>query len=462
MASQIRNVFISHKHGDDEALRDLKELLERHGIGWRDYSGAIDDPNHAYDEDYIKHYILAPRIRETGCLVVYVAGDARQSDWADWEIDYARQHGKRTVGVRVAGGPDRDFLNEIGRRLDAVVDWSGWKVISAITDKTSDVVGEQVPTKGIWQDRSPESRIYLDEYQQQSSSTDRQPVYEPVDPNAPSMLVPLLGMVGELGEFLSEYKKWLRDGDAYQLFPERAKEELGDLLWYLSNTATKFGLSLEDVARYNLDKTANRWAPQQEKVKCRRLLDEDFPLTERLPRQMDVTINEGGSNKVRMFIAGKQVGDDLRDNRYEDDGYRFHDVFHLTYASVLGWSPILRALLRRKRRSNPAVDEVEDGGRARVIEEGIAAMVFSYAERRNFLEGAEGVNYELLRTIKDMTSHLEVSCRTAGDWERAILEGFQLWRKVRTLGQANLHADLELGTIELVIPSTEVDGPSSL
>ena len=68
--------------------------------------------------------------------------------------------------------------------------------------------------------------------------------------------------------------------------------------------------------------------------------------------------------------------------------------------------------MRRKRKSDPRVDEVEDGGRAIVIEEGISAMVFSYAERRNFLEGAEGVNYDLLRTIKDMTSHLEVSART--------------------------------------------------
>ena len=102
-----------------------------------------------------------------------------------------------------------------------------------------------------------------------------------------------------------------------------------------------------------------------------------------------------------------------------------------------------------KRKSDPKIDEVEDGGRAIVIEEGIAAMVFSYAERRNFLEGAEGVNYELLRTIKDMTSHLEVSCRTEGDWERAIMTGFRIWRQVRAKGKGHLMADLEKGTVEL-------------
>ena len=77
-------------------------------------------------------------------------------------------------------------------------------------------------------------------------------------------------------------------------------------------------------------------------------------------------------------------------------------------------------------------------------------MVFSYAEGRSFLEGGEGVNYELLRTIKDMTSHLEVSCRTEGDWERAIMEGFSLWRQVKAKGKGFLYADLEERTIKLV------------
>ena len=252
------------------------------------------------------------------------------------------------------------------------------------------------------------------------------------------------------GSCLGEHKKWLRDGDSYKLFPDRVKEELGDLLWYLSNVATKHGLSLEDVATYNLSKSQRRWHLAANGGRRQRLFDEGFPEAERFPRQMDVSINSEGPSRIVTLINGKRFGDPLRDNRYEDDGYRFHDIFHLSYASVLGWSPTLRALLRRKRKSDPRVDEVEDGGRAIVIEEGIAAMVFSYAERRNFLEGAEGLNYDLLRTIKDMTSHLEVSCRTEGDWERAIMTGFQLWRQVRAKGKGQIRADLEKGTVELV------------
>ena len=289
----------------------------------------------------------------------------------------------------------------------------------------------------------------LNEYQRRASQTDQQPHTMSFEDKPRSILVPLLGLAGEVGELLGEYKKWLRDGDSYKLFPDRVKEELGDLLWYLSNVATKHDLMLDDIAAHNLTKTQRRWNSNNVSENPPRLFDEDFPETERFPRKLFVSIDSDGHNKSVTHINGRRFGDYLSDNRYEDDGYRFHDIFHLSYAAILGWSPTVRALLRRKRKSDPRVDEVEDGGRAMVIEEGISAMVFSYAERRNFLEGVEGINYEVLRTIKEMTSHLEVSSRTEGDWERAILRSFDLWRHVRAGGKGEIRADLEKGTIEL-------------
>ena len=289
----------------------------------------------------------------------------------------------------------------------------------------------------------------LNEYQRLANQTDQQPETGTFEADPRSILVPLLGLAGEVGELLGEHKKRLRDGDSYKLFPDRVKEELGDLLWYLSNVATKHGLSLEEVATYNLGKIQRRWQPAATGAGLGRLFDEDFPEAERLPRRMDISIG-GDSGRAITTVNGVKLGSQLRDNRYEDDGYRYHDIFHLSYASVLGWSPTVRALLRRKRKSDPKVDEVEDGGRAIVIEEGIAGMVFSYAERRNYLEGAEGVDYDVLRTVKDMTSHLEVSRCTEGDWERAIMTGFQVWRQVRTNGGGRLWVDLERGTIELI------------
>lgn len=295
----------------------------------------------------------------------------------------------------------------------------------------------------------------LDEYQRQTARTDQLPrKVGPVDPQNSEILVPLLGLAGEVGEVVSEYKKYLRDGASHEKFPERIREELGDLLWYLSNLADKFGLSLSEVAETNLVKTRDRFQavlPDQMSLALpRSAFDEGFPDTERLPRQMTVELRtieaERGTTTIG-FLNGSQLGDPVRDNRYEDDGYRFHDVFHLAYASVLGWSPIVRSLLKHKRKSAPLVDDVEDGGRAAVIEEGIAAMVFSHAEHHSFFEGAQTLDYNLLRTIKTMTAHLEVRRRSTGEWAAAIRQGFDAWRLIKATGGGTVICDLDAGTI---------------
>jgi hypothetical protein len=48
-----------------------------------------------------------------------------------------------------------------------------------------------------------------------------------------------------------------------------------------------------------------------------------------------------------------------------------------------------------------------------------------------------------LRTIKDMTSHLEVSQCTTGEWEKAILQGFELWRAVVAERGGRIAVDLD-------------------
>jgi hypothetical protein len=46
---------------------------------------------------------------------------------------------------------------------------------------------------------------------------------------------------------------------------------------------------------------------------------------------------------------GVALGDPLTDAAHVADYYRLHDVFHLSYATLLDWSPVTRALLQRKR-----------------------------------------------------------------------------------------------------------------
>jgi NTP pyrophosphatase (non-canonical NTP hydrolase) len=287
------------------------------------------------------------------------------------------------------------------------------------------------------------------DYQTKAASTHQVPGTERDDR---ALMVPLLGLAGETGTLLTEYKKWLREGSAYQIFKERIAEDLGDILWYVANIASKEGLDLEAIARENLKKLQSRWLPSDEGESCfLRQFDEQFPPKEQFPRTFRIEIAEvkaGTATKVQMTMNGKPLGDGLTDNAYDEDGYRYHDIFHLAYAAVLGWSPVIRKLMERKRRSDPKVDEVEDGGRAGAIEEGISALVFDYAKDHSFLENVDHVDYGILRTIKQLTRHVEVAERSEFQWEDAILKGFSVWRKFQHYRRGVIIGDLKQRTIE--------------
>lgn len=250
-----------------------------------------------------------------------------------------------------------------------------------------------------------------------------------------SIADPLLGVVSGAGSLSGEYKKFLRDGLGHQLFTEKVAEELGDILWYLAVFANKLGLDLNLIAEQNLEKCRNRWGwlRTQECSLVVSNFDSGFSQKERIPRKFEVEINEFIENdvaSVSTFLNGKQVGNDLTDNAYKNDGYRFHDVFHLSYAAVLGWSPVVRKMLSCKRKSHSQIDEVEDGGRAIAAEEAIALLVFQYAKEHNFLEGISVLDCDLLKKIRKLTSGLEVFQCSPYDWEKAIFAGYSVWRQV--------------------------------
>ena len=132
MANNTKNVFISHIHEDDDGLGKLKDLLKSHGMTARDYSITSDNPNNAHSEDYIKSEILAPRIRQSSTLVVYISPETRGSPWVDWEIEYAQKHNKRIVGVWAYGERGCDVPDALRDYADAVVGWTGDRIIDAI------------------------------------------------------------------------------------------------------------------------------------------------------------------------------------------------------------------------------------------------------------------------------------------------------------------------------------------
>lgn len=75
-------------------------------------------------------------------------------------------------------------------------------------------------------------------------------------PDEHSVTYPLLGLVGEVGEFSNKWKKTIRDNRELDL--DDAKRELGDILWYLAQTTADLNFDLNAIAWSNLEKLADR------------------------------------------------------------------------------------------------------------------------------------------------------------------------------------------------------------
>jgi len=138
MADDIKNVFISHVHEDDDGLAKLKDLIKKGGLTVRDSSINSSNPNEAKDPDYIKSEKLAPQIQWAGTLLVYITPKTKDSEWVNWEIEYAQKLGKRIVGVYAHGENDCDIPEALEKYADDVRGWQSGGIVDAITGETNE------------------------------------------------------------------------------------------------------------------------------------------------------------------------------------------------------------------------------------------------------------------------------------------------------------------------------------
>lgn len=185
---------------------------------------------------------------------------------------------------------------------------------------------------------------------------------------------------------------------------------------------------LQSVTETNVDKVKGRFIdPDTASLPT---FDDSFPEEERIPQHFEIKVVQRKSGQCHLQWNGVFIGDPLLDNIAEPDGYRFHDVFHLAYASILHWSPTFRSLIKQKRKSSATIDESQDGGRAIVVEEGLTAWIFSRAKQLNFFEGQDSVSFDMLKTIQQFVRGYEVEKCPLSLWEKAILEGYRVFRQV--------------------------------
>jgi NTP pyrophosphatase (non-canonical NTP hydrolase) len=305
-------------------------------------------------------------------------------------------------------------------------------------------------------------QMELSTYQAAAGKTDKLAADKKI-----AIQVAALGIVGEAGSIASVVKKYLRDGVSYDSYRNFLTEELGDVLWYVANLARLLDLDLDKIAEENL-RRANDQHGDSPLTDSTPALDAAYEAHERFPRQMRLLFEEAkrgdGEPLVSVKIlsaepyafasgvakdqkSGKPIGfalgNPLTDNSRGESNYRYHDCIHIAFMTVLGWSPVMRELLRIKRKSAPMVDEVEDGARAKDIEEGISAYLFSRAPELTHFDDARKVDGDTLAIVARITAGLEVSAHPRWRWREAIALGFRLWHDVKSNHGGYVTVDLD-------------------
>jgi len=89
-------------------------------------------------------------------------------------------------------------------------------------------------------------------------------------------MVHAMGLAGEAGEIIDLLKKHLGHGQPLDI--EKAKKELGDVLWYVGALAADLGLSLSEVAEANKAKLRARYPAGFTVAAAEARADEGLPL----------------------------------------------------------------------------------------------------------------------------------------------------------------------------------------
>ncbi|MGB3456526.1 MAG: hypothetical protein WBA35_09215 [Litorimonas sp.] len=254
----------------------------------------------------------------------------------------------------------------------------------------------------------------------------------------------------------------------HEVYPKDTVDALGEIVWHLSALASLYEIDLSESVGVAMRKAEFRNLSEID-TPCH---DFAFPEDERFPETMKFRFRDIGEgvSEVSWRIDGewRPMGNELEDNHIEDDAYRFHDVMHLSFIVFLGWSPVFRKFMGLKRNTPvTGFDEsVQDGGRAKVLEESLILQIHTHAERlRRHAEDAAAeyessklfsgsvydfpgaIGFDFLKRLHDQTRTYEVQYNTQQDWESAIIQGYRMFAKLRESGGGIVIGDANARTL---------------
>lgn len=359
-----------------------------------------------------------------------IAEYAKQAAYTD------QKRGARALGFSMLGlfGEAGGLLSEAKKKQRDAASYLGYA--DGVTEELGDVLWylaaiarrSRLSLQDIAAAAARDDDVWAEGVNQDLTFHALQPTHIPlVKAPTPAFEATLLALAGDVGKLIHDFRPG-QPSNAVGL-----RNRLISVLRRLVQAANEAGVTMEGAAIKNLHKIFDRWP--RDKI-YPQPFDATMDTEEQLPRRIVIDVYERtvrSQTYVFQRSSGVFVGDRLTDNSAEPDDYRFHDVFHYAYVAVLGWSPVIRSLLRLKRKSVPKLDEVEDGARAILIEEGVTTWLFGQAQQLEFFANVKpgGLPLDMLKHVRQFVAGYEAADCPLWLWEEAILQGYSAFRFLR-------------------------------
>jgi MTH538 TIR-like domain (DUF1863) len=148
--NKSKNVFISHYNRDGAHIKRLKMLLGAKGYTLKNSSIEGSRRGKKISDETIKR-LLRLRVHWAGTFICLIGPRTHTRPWVNWEIEQAAKKGKRIVGVYVNGASDADLPDNFNIYGDALVGWTGDRIIDAIEGNFDNFENADGSTRGnLW------------------------------------------------------------------------------------------------------------------------------------------------------------------------------------------------------------------------------------------------------------------------------------------------------------------------
>ena len=100
--SKIYNIFISHSWNYANQYEGLKNLLDKSGIQYKDYSVPKNDPIHNAKNDRELKEAIKNQMKNASVIIVLAGVYSSYSKWINIELDLAKNgflYGKKVIAV---------------------------------------------------------------------------------------------------------------------------------------------------------------------------------------------------------------------------------------------------------------------------------------------------------------------------------------------------------------------------